>query len=172
MISKLLTVTVLLAVLGACRAADDPPDARDPQLGDAVPRDTVPARTAGADTAPLPADTVPADTLPYRIDAPRAGVLWREGETHVIRWTRAYPGPVNVGAAVGGKDKGHLSFAIPAGTDSLEWRIPVGFVTGFGPERSDAVRIRVESSDDPRIGVESAPFTIAAADTATSPIPP
>jgi hypothetical protein len=115
---------------------------------------------------------VTADTLPYRVESPAAGAIWREGETHVIRWTRNRDDAVNVGAVVGGRDKGHLAFALPAEADSLVWQVPVGFVTGFGPDRSDAVRIRVESADDPRIGAESAPFTIAGDTAATAGFPP
>lgn len=80
----------------------------------------------------------------------------------MIRWVPTRAGEVNIGIAVGGKDRGHLALSLAAGTDSLEWQVPVGFVSGFGPVRSDAVRIRVEDATDPGIGATSGPFTIIA----------
>lgn len=139
----------LAATLAACERRAEEPRAR--------------AESASApESTPASASALPArDTLPYRILAPDSGTVWREGETHSIRWTTRRPGPVNVGVAMGGKDRGHLAMGLAAGIDSLGWRIPPGFVTSYGPARSDAMRIRVEDAADPRIGVESAPFTIA-----------
>jgi len=93
--------------------------------------------------------------------APAAGVVWREGESHMIRWSARRAGRVSIGAVMGGKDRGHLAFAVPAAADSFLWRVPPGFVTGFGIPRSDAVRVRIEDAEDPAIGIESAPFSIA-----------
>jgi hypothetical protein len=112
---------------------------------------------------------MPADTLPYRIVSPALGDEWHEGGTYVIRWIGPRSGGVNVSAAMGGKDRGHLAMRLPAGTDSLPWTVPEGFVTGFGPERSDAVRIRIESSDDPAVGVTSEPFTVRGPDHPSAP---
>jgi hypothetical protein len=126
-----------------------------PPRSDAERPDSVSARPdAGRDSAP-------ADSLPYRILSPAPGDEWHEGGTYVIRWTAARAGEVNVAAAVGGKDRGHLAMRLPAGTDSLRWTVPEGFVTGFGPERSDEVRIRIESADDPAVGVTSEPFAVS-----------
>ncbi|HEX6643284.1 MAG TPA: hypothetical protein VF037_01320 [Gemmatimonadales bacterium] len=100
--------------------------------------------------------------------SPTSGAEWHEGGTYVVRWIRRPPGATSVSVAIGGKDRGHLAMGLAAGVDSLLWRIPIGFVTGFGPERSDEARIRIEDAEDPAAGVASAPFTIralAAADT-------
>lgn len=105
-------------------------------------------------------DTARPDTPAYRIISPAAGEEWREGGSYVIRWISTRGGEVNVAAAVGGKDRGHLAMRLPAGTDSLRWTVPEGFVTGFGPERSDAVRIRIEDSGDPALGATSELFSI------------
>ena len=107
----------------------------------------------------------------YRLVSPAPGQVLREGSRYVIRWTATGPGAVNVGVAVGGKDRGHLAMRIPAGTDSLEWEVPRGFVSGFGPSRSDAVRIRIQDASDPAIGVTSQPFTIVADSAETSALP-
>ena len=55
----------------------------------------------------------------------------------MIRWAATRAGEVNVG-------------------------VPVGLVSGFGPVRSEAVRIRVENAADPSAGTTSEPFTIVA----------
>lgn len=123
-------------------------------LGCHGPSTQRPAAGAAVDSA--------TSSLPYVIVEPDPGTIWREGEHHVIRWSSRRQGTVNVGIAVGGKDKGHLALGIPAGADSLPWEVPVGFVTGFGPQRSDAVRVRIEDTKHPGTGVTSSPFTIAA----------
>lgn len=106
-------------------------------------------------------DSARPDSLPYRIVSPAPGDEWHEGGTYVIRWIAPRAGEVNVAAAVGGKDRGHLAMRLPAGTDSLRWTVPEGFVSGFGPERSDEVRIRIESADDPAVGITSEPFAVS-----------
>lgn len=142
--TKMVKVLLALLVLAACTGGE--------------PReDNVALDTARVDTAPAATQ----DSASYRIVSPAAGAEWREGGTYVIRWSGAGAGAVNVSAAVGGKDKGHLAMALPAGTDTLVWTVPDGFVTGFGPASSDEVRIRVESAEDPRVGAESPPFTIS-----------
>jgi hypothetical protein len=101
------------------------------------------------------------DTIPYVVVSPDGGAVWREGETHTIRWIAHRGDSVNIGATMGGHDKGHLAFGLPPGSDSLRWTIPAGFVTGFGIRRADDIRIHIEDAADPRIDVPSAPFTIA-----------
>ncbi len=62
--------------------------------------------------------------------------------------------------AMGGKDKGMLLVGAPAQPDSLVWKIPVGFVTGFGVASSDQVRLRLEDADSAGYYVEASPFTV------------
>jgi hypothetical protein len=93
---------------------------------------------------------------------PEAGDIWTEGESYTIRWRAPGTARVNVGLAMGGKDKGHPALDLPASTDSLRWRVPNGFVSGFGLQRSDAVRVRVEDARDPAQFAESPSFTIVA----------
>ena len=107
----------------------------------------------------------------YRLVSPVPGQVLREGSRYMVRWTSARPGAVNLGVAVGGKDRGHLAMGLPAGTDSLEWEIPRGFISGFGPSRSDSVRIRIEDASNPAIGVTSQAFTIVADSAETSALP-
>jgi hypothetical protein len=96
----------------------------------------------------------------FSIDVPHAGDTLVEGRTYVIRW-HARPGMrINLGAVMGGKDKGYLLNNAPADPDSLVWTVPVGFVTGFGPLSSDQVRLRMENADSSDQWVEAGPFTI------------
>ena len=80
---------------------------------------------------------------------PVAGEVWTEGETYTIRWRATGIARVNVGLALGGKDKGHPALDLPASTDSLRWQVPDGFVSGFGLQRSDVVRVRLRGRGRP-----------------------
>lgn len=91
-----------------------------------------------------------------------AGDIWTEGESYTIRWRAAGIARVNVGLALGGKDKGHAALDLPASADSLRWRVPEGFVSGFGLDRSDDVRVRLEDARDPTRFADSPSFTIVA----------
>lgn len=93
--------------------------------------------------------------------APRAGDTLIEGSTYTIRWRVSGVPRINLGAVMGGKDKGHLLVDAPAVPDSLLWQVPVGFVTGFGISASSEVRLRLEDATDPSRYVEAGPFTIA-----------
>ena len=93
---------------------------------------------------------------------PQAGEIWTEGEIYIIRWRATGIARVNLGLALGGKDKGHAALDLPASTDSLRWRVPDGFVSGFGLQRSDVVRVRVEDAEDPTRFADSPAFTIVA----------
>ncbi len=139
--SRLRIVAGLLLVT-ACQADDHLPVRPD-------------ARQDSVASAP---DTLAA----WQVLSPAPGEVLREGARYTIRWTSKRPGEVNVSVAVGGKDRGHLAMRLPVGNDSLEWRVPLGFISGFGPRRSDAVRIRIEDAADPSVGTTSEPFTIVA----------
>jgi len=85
-----------------------------------------------------------------------------EGRAYVIRWVSAPQRRVNLGAVMGGHDKGYLLTNGPAGLDSLVWVVPMGFVTGFGPS-SAQVRLRLENADSTDQWVETGPFVITGA---------
>ena len=83
-----------------------------------------------------------------------------EGRSYVIRWQAPAGTRVNLGAAMGGKDRGMLLTNAPADPDSLVWTVPVGWITGFGPLSSDQVRLRLENADSDAQWTEAGPFTI------------
>ena len=92
--------------------------------------------------------------------APRAGDTLVEGCSYVIRWSAPAGTLINLGAAMGGKDKGMMLVSAAARPDSLVWRVPAGFVTGFGVASSDRVRLRLEDADSAGHYVETGPFTV------------
>jgi hypothetical protein len=99
----------------------------------------------------------------FAFRSPAAGDTLVEGRTYTIRWVSPPGSRVNLGAVMGGKDKGLLLTNAPAGLDSLGWTVPVGFVTGFGPSSSDQVRLRLENADSTDQWVETGPFVITGA---------
>jgi len=126
---------------------------------DSRPRD-VPGSQSGASPAPTGPQAAPPSQLV--ILRPAAGDVWTEGQTYTIRWRAVGIARVDVGLALGGKDKGHAALDLPASSDSLRWRVPNGFVSGFGLHRSADIRVRVEDARDPTRFAESPSFTIVA----------
>lgn len=114
---------------------------------------------------PVPPDR-PVTTIPapaFAILSPTTGDTLIEGRTYTIRWVAVPARRIDLGAAMGGHDKGFLLTAAPAGLDSLVWTVPVGFVTGFGPSSSDQIHLRLTNSDNENEWVETGPFVIRGA---------
>ncbi|MEO5798279.1 MAG: hypothetical protein ABIZ70_03870 [Gemmatimonadales bacterium] len=103
----------------------------------------------------------PAHEFAFRSPSARDTLV--EGRSYLIRWVAVPAKRLNLGVAMGGKDKGFLLVGAPAGLDSLRWTVPIGFVTGFGPTSSDQVRLRLENADDPNDWVDSDRFVIIGA---------
>jgi len=131
---------LVLAALTACRPAEKAPPASSDSVAttDSVPRNA------------------------FAILTPKAGDTLVEGTTYTIRWKAPGVLKINLGAAMGGHDKGYLLSDAPAVPDSLAWPVPVGFVTGFGLNASSDMRLRLEDASDPAHYVETGPFTIVA----------
>ena len=96
----------------------------------------------------------------FAITYPRTGDTLIEGHTYVLRWRAPDTMTINLGAAMGGHDKGLLLDHAPSAPDTLVWTIPVGYVTGFGPASSDMMRLRLENAANPDQYAEVGPFTI------------
>ena len=107
---------------------------------------------------PAPAGAAPE--LGFR--SPAAGDTLIEGHTYTIRWTSPPGMRINLGARMGGHDKGHLLINAPAGLDSLVWTVPSGFVTGFGPPSAE-VWLRLENADSSLQWVEAGPLVVTGA---------
>jgi len=116
-----------------------------------------PARAATETTA-----TAAPTSTPFAIIFPRSGDTVVEGRSYVIRWSAPAGMRVSLGLVMGGKDRGMLAVGAPARPDSLIWKVPVGFVTGFGIRSSDQVRLRLEDADSAALYVDAGPFTVTA----------
>ena len=106
---------------------------------------------------------VTASQEAFAFRSPTAGDTLVEGRTYTIRWVSVPGRRLNLGAVMGGKDKGFLFTNAPAGLDSLVWTVPLGFVTDFGPSSSNQVRLRLENADSTDQWVETGPFVITGA---------
>jgi hypothetical protein len=133
-----LALIALVALAGCDRRRQMPPD--------------------GTDTAVAIVDSNPT----IQILSPVVTDSLVEGRPHVIRWTASGIQTLDIGAAIGGKDKGHLGIAIPASPDTLVWTVPEGFVSGVGLEASSHARLILESRDPEGARAESEAFTIVA----------
>lgn len=110
---------------------------------------------------PAPPAATPAPR--FALLSPAAGDTLVEGRTYTIRWVAIPPRRIDIGAVMGGHDKGLLLSRAPSAPDSLIWTVPLGFVTGFGPASSDQIRLRMTNSDDVNEWVETGPFVIKGA---------
>lgn len=94
--------------------------------------------------------------------SPDGAEEWREGSARDITWRSSGVGKVDIEVASGGKPLGRVALAVDATAGRYHWEIPVGLVSNFGVASSDAMEVRVYSSDDPGLYDENDdPFTIS-----------
>jgi len=87
---------------------------------------------------------------------------WHEGSAHDIVWHASNVGEVDIEVASGGKPLGHVALDVDATAGQYRWEIPVGLVSNFAVASSDAMRVRVYSSNDPDLYDETDdPFTVS-----------
>jgi len=86
-----------------------------------------------------------------KILSPNGGEEWIEGKTYQITWESQGVEQVSIEVVVGGKARGHIAFNLDAGSGKHSWQIEKGFISGFGPSRSDVVRVIVCDSDNPDV---------------------
>lgn len=95
------------------------------------------------------------------VTEPDGSDVWLEGSSHTIVWRSSGVQTVDVEVASGGKPLGYLALGVEAAAGELTWDIPVGLITNFGVSRSDAMRVRVSSSNNPNLFDENdQPFTV------------
>jgi hypothetical protein len=130
------------------------------------PTSAAPTSTPSPTATPGASPTIEPTGSPepaITVVAPNGGEVWKEGRTYRIRWRATGVEQVNIEAASGGKDLGHIAFEVGADTASYAWTIPEGFVSGFGGGGSDTMRIRIYAVDDTEVADENdAHFTIEA----------
>ncbi|NOY65074.1 MAG: hypothetical protein GXO97_06745 [Nitrospirae bacterium] len=102
-----------------------------------------------------------------KIVQPEGGEILQEGQTLQIRWKSEAVERVYISVAVGGKDRGLIGDAEPV--DALRgeyiWRIPEGFITGFGISESKNVRVMILDAKDGSVRDISRPFSITGSGT-------
>ena len=81
--------------------------------------------------------------------SPDGGEDWLEGSIHDITWRSSGVEKVDIEVASGGKPLGYVALGVDASSGRYPWEIPVGLVSNFGVAASDAMRVRIASSDDP-----------------------
>lgn len=98
------------------------------------------------------------------IVSPRVGEVWIEGSTYDIVWTSSGVNKINISAAMGGHDLGHIAVGVNASTGKYSWKIPMGEVSSFGKSTASDIKIRVEDFENPNIYTENkAPLTVISA---------
>lgn len=108
---------------------------------------------------------IAAEEKVIEIIAPKAGAVYKEGEVCHIEWHAEGIKKISIAVAVGGKDRGLLEskggkYFFDAQKGFFEWVIPEGFVTSFGVEERDNVRVMIFDAEDPETQVISDYFTI------------
>ncbi len=89
-----------------------------------------------------------------RVIYPNGGEVWREGETHEIRWEANGVKRICISIGIGGKDKGLIvddDCKIDARLGSVSWTVPRGFVTGFGISKANNARVLIFDPENPDI---------------------
>jgi len=104
----------------------------------------------------------PSSETSIEVTSPNGAEEWHEGSSHDIAWRSSGVEKVDIEVASGGKPLGHVALSVDATVGQYQWEIPVGLVSDFGVASSDAMRVRVYSSDDPDLYDENDdPFTVS-----------
>ncbi|SNZ03486.1 hypothetical protein SAMN06265182_0392 [Persephonella hydrogeniphila] len=97
-----------------------------------------------------------------KIISPDRNSFWVEGRSYKIKWKGDIKGKICISVLMGGKDRGTIN---DCKTDfsqkSFIWKIPEGFVTGFGINMENSMRIILFRRDNPEKFYKSDFFTIS-----------
>jgi hypothetical protein len=95
-----------------------------------------------------------------QVITPNGGEVWLEGTTHPIVWESSGVDQVDIEVASGGKPW-LVGVDVDGASGQLHWQIPVGLISNFGVASSDAMHVRIFSSDHPLVYDENDdPFTV------------
>jgi len=104
---------------------------------------------------------VAAEGPGLRILAPERNAVWQEGAEAAIRWQTDWQGPVCIELLMGGKSRGIINDCRTKARDRrFRFRVERMFVTGFGVDYEDRMRLVVYPKADPERAVFSPFFTI------------
>ncbi len=97
-----------------------------------------------------------------KIISPSKGSVWHEGKIYTIKWHDIKEGVVCIAVLMGGHYRGTInSCDTCALQNQYKWKIPKGFVTGFGVDKDNAVRIVIYYKDNESNAFYSDYFTIS-----------
>jgi outer membrane protein assembly factor BamB len=86
-----------------------------------------------------------------KVISPNGAEEWLEGSTHELAWRSSDVAKIDIEVASGGKPLGHVALAVDTTSGRYPWKIPVGLISNFGVAASDAMRVRISSSEDPSV---------------------
>ncbi len=97
-----------------------------------------------------------------RIISPKKGDVWFEGKTYTIRWKGFKEGVICITVLIGGHDAGIINSCNSCALQKrYNWSIPKGFVSGFGVDKDDSVRVALFYKDNENRAYFSDYFTIS-----------
>ncbi len=84
-----------------------------------------------------------------KIISPKKGIAWYEGKTYAIRWKGFNEGIVCIAVLIGGHYAGIINSCNNCVLEGkFQWKIPKGFVMGFGESKDNRVRIVIYYKDN------------------------
>ncbi len=96
------------------------------------------------------------------IISPKKGDVWHEEQTYTIRWKGFKEGIICIAVLIGGHYAGTINSCSNCALEGkFRWKIPKGFVTGFGEKKDDFVRIVIYYKDNESNCTYSNYFTIS-----------
>ncbi len=100
--------------------------------------------------------------LSSKIVSPTSGDVWHEGQTYTIKWKGFKEGIICIAVLIGGHYAGIINSCSNCALEGkFKWKIPKGFVTGFGEKKDDFVRIAIYYEDNESNCTYSNYFTIS-----------
>ncbi len=90
-----------------------------------------------------------AKQLTPKITSPTSSAVWHEGKTYTIKWKGFKEGIVCIAVLIGGHYAGIINSCNNCALEGkFRWKIPKGFVTGFGENKNNKVRIVIYYKDN------------------------
>ena len=94
-------------------------------------------------TQPTIDSTISEEKKSITVISPNGDEQWQEGTSQTITWESTGIDKITIEAATGGKPLGVIASEINASQGSYDWKIPKGFVSNFGQEKSETMRIKI-----------------------------
>ncbi len=87
--------------------------------------------------------------LSPKITSPTSSDVWHEGKAYTIRWKGFKEGIVCIAVLIGGHYAGIINSCDNCALENkFRWKIPKGFVTDFGENKDNKVRIVIYYKDN------------------------